>query len=129
MSAALAGARFLLHDCGMVLLSAGAGDHGPTSGAIKGDSIMRKSRNTGQRHGNASWPARSERLAIAAFLALWLLALPRCAQESQMDVVLKRDKLIVGQYSTSPPLAYVDDNGELVGFEIDMAREIAKDLL
>ena len=46
-----------------------------------------------------------------------------------MDVVLKRDKLIVGQYSTSPPLAYVDDNGELVGFEIDMAREIAKDLL
>jgi polar amino acid transport system substrate-binding protein len=94
-----------------------------------GDSIMRKSRNTGQRHGNASWPARSARLAIAACLALGLLALPVRAQESQMDVVLKRDKLIVGQYSTSPPLAYVDDNGELVGFEIDMAREIAKDLL
>jgi len=40
-----------------------------------------------------------------------------------------RDKLIVATYSTSPPLAYVDDNGKLVGFEIDMAREIAKDLL
>jgi polar amino acid transport system substrate-binding protein len=51
------------------------------------------------------------------------------AQESQLDVVLKRDKLIVGTYSTSPPLAYVDDDGNLVGFEIDLAHAIAKDLL
>src|SRR5215471_4797453 len=50
-------------------------------------------------------------------------------QVSQLDVVLKRDKLIIATYSTSPPLAYVDDNGKLVGFEIDMAHEIAKDLL
>jgi len=51
------------------------------------------------------------------------------AQESQLDVVLKRDKLIVGTYSTSPPLAYIDDSGNLVGLEIDMAHAIAKDLL
>jgi len=51
------------------------------------------------------------------------------AQDSQLDVVLKRDKLIVGTYSTSPPLAYVDDDGKLVGFEIDLAHMIAKDLL
>src|SRR5438445_5779124 len=56
-------------------------------------------------------------------------AVPASAQESLLDVVLKRDKLIVATYSTSPPLAYVDDNGKLVGFEIDMAHEIAKDLL
>jgi polar amino acid transport system substrate-binding protein len=54
---------------------------------------------------------------------------PAAAQESQLDVVLKRDKLIVGTYSTSPPLAYIDDNGNLVGLEIDMAHAIAKDLL
>src|SRR3984893_17892995 len=62
-------------------------------------------------------------------LALVLPAVPSSAQESLLDVGLKRDKLIVATYSTSPPLAYVDDNGKLVGFEIDMAREIAKDLL
>jgi polar amino acid transport system substrate-binding protein len=62
-------------------------------------------------------------------LALAFFAVPGWAQESQLDVVLKRDKLIVGTYSTSPPLAYVDDKGELVGFEIDMAHQIAKDLL
>jgi polar amino acid transport system substrate-binding protein len=62
-------------------------------------------------------------------LALIFLAVPAPAEESLLDVVLKRDKLIVATYSTSPPLAYVDDNGKLVGFEIDMAHEIAKDLL
>ena len=61
--------------------------------------------------------------------ALVLLAVPASAQESLLDVVLKRDKLLVATYITSPPLAYVDDGGNLVGFEIDMAREIAKDLL
>ena len=61
--------------------------------------------------------------------ALVLATVPASAQESLLDVVLKRDKLIVATYSTSPPLAFVDDAGTLVGFEIDMAREIAKDLL
>ena len=65
----------------------------------------------------------------ALALSFAFLAPSASAQESQLDVVLKRDKLIVGTYSTSPPLAYVDDSGNLVGFEIDMAHQIAKDLL
>jgi polar amino acid transport system substrate-binding protein len=65
----------------------------------------------------------------ALALSFAFLAPTASAQESQLDVVLKRDKLIVGTYSTSPPLAYVDDSGNLVGFEIDMAHQIAKDLL
>jgi polar amino acid transport system substrate-binding protein len=65
----------------------------------------------------------------ALTLSFAFLAPTASAQESQLDVVLKRDKLIVGTYSTSPPLAYVDDSGNLVGFEIDMAHQIAKDLL
>jgi polar amino acid transport system substrate-binding protein len=67
--------------------------------------------------------------ALVLSLAAAFTARPTYAQESQLDVVLKRDKLIVGTYSTSPPLAYIDDNGNLVGLEIDMAHAIAKDLL
>ncbi len=67
------------------------------------------------------------RLLLA--LALACFAVAAAAQESQLDVVLKRDKLIVGTYSTSPPLAYVDEKGELIGFEIDLAHQLAKDLL
>jgi polar amino acid transport system substrate-binding protein len=69
-------------------------------------------------------------LMIGALLTtICCFVLPAAAQDSQLDVVLKRDKLIVGTYSTSPPLAYVDDNGNLVGFEIDLAHQLAKDLL
>jgi len=67
--------------------------------------------------------------AVVVSLAAVLLASPASADDSQLDVVLKRDKLIVGTYSTSPPLAFVDDDGKLVGLEIDMAHAIAKDLL
>lgn len=65
---------------------------------------------------------------FAGLLVLMAVA-PARAQESLLDTVLKRDKIIVATYSTSPPLAYVDEDGKLVGFEIDMAHEIAKDLL
>ncbi len=50
------------------------------------------------------------------------------SSQSQLDTVLKRGKLVVATYSASPPLAYIDENGKLVGFEIDLARAIAKDL-
>jgi polar amino acid transport system substrate-binding protein len=70
------------------------------------------------------------RLVLGLLLVAWLAAAPQArADDSLMDVVLKRDKIIVATYSTSPPLAYADEKGDLVGFEIDMAREIAKDLL
>jgi polar amino acid transport system substrate-binding protein len=62
-------------------------------------------------------------------LALAWSFVPAQAQESQLDVVLKRDKLVVGTYSTSPPLAFVDEKGDLVGLEIDLAHQLAKDLL
>jgi len=69
------------------------------------------------------------RLRFSLLLACLCIAGPARAQESLLDVVLKRDKLLVATYSTSPPLAYVDDSGKLVGLEFDMAHEIAKDLL
>jgi polar amino acid transport system substrate-binding protein len=70
----------------------------------------------------------SMRLIMALLLAGLLIPAAR-AQESLLDTVLKRDKIIVGTYSTSPPMAYVDDKGDLVGFEIDLAHQLAKDLL
>src|SRR5947208_4480709 len=63
------------------------------------------------------------------FLLALSFALPARAQESRLDVVSKRGKLIVATYSTAPPLAFTDENGKLVGFEVDIAKSIAKDLL
>src|ERR1700730_5650852 len=80
-------------------------------------------------HRRAIGTKRSMICRLLFALALALVVAPAWAQESLLDVVLKRDKVMVATYSTSPPLAYVDDSGKLVGVEIDMAHEIAKDLL
>ncbi len=74
--------------------------------------------------------ARLLRWAAAAALALGALALagePGMAQEkSKLDEVLARGKLIVGVTSEAPPFGFVDEKGELVGFDIDIARLVAK---
>lgn len=49
------------------------------------------------------------------------------AQEtSRLNEILSRGKLIVGVSSESPPFGFVDEKGELVGFDIDIAKLIAK---
>src|SRR6188768_3623337 len=45
--------------------------------------------------------------------------------DSRLKTVLDRGKLIVGTGATNPPWHFEDDNGKLVGMDIDMAKEIA----
>src|SRR5216684_1277798 len=48
------------------------------------------------------------------------------AGKSKLDEVLARGKIIVGVTSEAPPFGFIDDKGELVGFDIDVAKLIAK---
>lgn len=50
------------------------------------------------------------------------------AQESKLQEVLDRGKLIVGTGSTNAPWHFKDADDNLVGFDIDMARLVAKGL-
>ncbi len=45
---------------------------------------------------------------------------------SKLDEVRARGKVIVGVSSEAPPFGFIDDKGELVGFDIDVAKLIAK---
>ena len=45
---------------------------------------------------------------------------------SRLDEVRARGKLVVGVTSEAPPFGFVDDKGELAGFDIDVARLVAK---
>jgi len=47
-------------------------------------------------------------------------------EKSRLDEILARGKLIVGVTSEAPPFGYIDDKGELVGFDIDIAKLLAK---
>lgn len=48
---------------------------------------------------------------------------------SRLEEIVKRDKLIVATFGTAPPFCYTDDAGKLVGFDIDLAKFVAKSLL
>jgi polar amino acid transport system substrate-binding protein len=50
------------------------------------------------------------------------------AGQSRLNEVLDRGKLVVGTGSTNPPWHYEDENGQLVGFDIEMAKMLAHGL-
>ena len=50
------------------------------------------------------------------------------APESTLQKVLKRGTVIIGTRSTTPGFAFRDEKGDLVGFDIDLGREIAQGL-
>lgn len=45
-----------------------------------------------------------------------------------LDRVLEKKAMVVATNSSWPPQSYLDDNNEMVGFDIDVSREIAKRL-
>lgn len=47
----------------------------------------------------------------------------------KIEQIKERGELVVAVFTDKPPFGYVDKNGKNVGFEIDMAKRFAKDLL
>jgi polar amino acid transport system substrate-binding protein len=64
-------------------------------------------------------------LAIATAAGAPAQAQPGPAR-SRLDEVLARGKVIVGVTSEAPPFGFIDDKGELIGFDIDVAKLVAK---
>jgi len=67
---------------------------------------------------------------VLPLLALGLLAGTAAAHaEGYLDKIKARDKLIVGVFSDKPPFGFVNEKGDYVGFDTDLGRRFAKDLL
>jgi polar amino acid transport system substrate-binding protein len=47
---------------------------------------------------------------------------------SKLDEIRARGKIIVGVTSEAPPFGFIDEKGELVGFDIDIAKLFAKEI-
>ncbi|MHA7685047.1 transporter substrate-binding domain-containing protein [Cupriavidus sp. PET2-C1] len=69
-------------------------------------------------------------IAVTIVCAFTALLSPRWAhaQSSKLDAVLSKGKVVVGVSSESPPFGFVDEKGALTGFDIDIAKLIAKSL-
>ncbi|WP_369989116.1 transporter substrate-binding domain-containing protein [Pseudomonas xanthosomatis] len=48
---------------------------------------------------------------------------------SYLETIKARDKLIVGVFTDKPPFGFVDESGRYVGFDTDIGRRFAKELL
>lgn len=74
-------------------------------------------------------------MPISTFRPRWLLLpliaglifLPGCAEKKAVtvDSVKARGKMLAGVKYDSPPFGYLDTNGELHGYDIDLLREIS----
>jgi len=67
-------------------------------------------------------------LALGLLTAVAITAPAAAQDKSTLDTVLERGKVIVGVSSEAPPFGFIDDKGELVGFDIDIAKLMAKSL-
>lgn len=71
------------------------------------------------------------RKIVALTLALCLLGLTCAAAAAEgdlLDRILERGKIIVGTEGTYPPNSYYDADGNLVGFDVEVAAAIAAKL-
>lgn len=66
-----------------------------------------------------------KRMVILFVLSLMLMAL---TFGSIIDQIKERGYLIVGTEATFPPFEYYNENNEIVGFDIDIAKQIANAL-
>ncbi len=66
---------------------------------------------------------------LSALLGLGIASGAAHAADGSLDKIKARDKLIVGVFTDKPPFGYVDEKGSYVGFDTDLGRRFAKDLL
>jgi polar amino acid transport system substrate-binding protein len=72
-----------------------------------------------------------KKLMLAAFFIAVLASQAFCAdfdlaQKSTLETILKRGELLVGLDAGYQPFEMVDKKGEIIGFDVDLAKELAK---
>lgn len=65
---------------------------------------------------------------LKSMVALTFTLLPAAAMAQSLEEILERGTLIVGLEGTYPPFNYQDEGGDLVGFEVDLAKAVAEKL-
>src|SRR5205085_2015614 len=68
-------------------------------------------------------------LTGALFLCMiHFTAAPAQTANSTLQTALKRGTIVVGTRTSALPFSFKDEKGELAGFDIDLARELARGL-
>jgi polar amino acid transport system substrate-binding protein len=70
----------------------------------------------------------AKKYATTALTTICLLSASIAAADT-LDNIKSRDKLIVGVKNDYAPYGYLNDKGEIIGFEAELAKYVAKELL
>jgi polar amino acid transport system substrate-binding protein len=70
--------------------------------------------------------SRAAALGLSAAIAVMLAAMP--AHADKLDHIKARGKLLVGVTETSPPFSYRDGAKGIVGYDVDLAAQVAQRL-
>ena len=65
-------------------------------------------------------------LKIVALVALGIMVASAAFAGSTYDRVMKTKTVRVGTQTSSAPAGFINENGDLVGFDVDIAKEICK---
>lgn len=69
-------------------------------------------------------------ILVSILMASLIFILTACGNKSKEDTSLKdiknKGEFVVGLDDSFPPMGFKDDKGEIVGFDIDLAKEVAK---
>ncbi|MEN3183857.1 MAG: basic amino acid ABC transporter substrate-binding protein [Atribacterota bacterium] len=65
---------------------------------------------------------------VVLFMVLVILGFTGFAYASTLEAIKARGKIYIGTDATYPPMEFRDENGEIVGFDIDLGRAIAEEL-
>lgn len=71
-----------------------------------------------------------KRLAVVGAAALMAMNITGCGgqESSNNNAAAERNKIVIGLDDNFPPFGFHDEKGDLVGFDIDLAKEAAKRL-
>ncbi len=67
---------------------------------------------------------------VGGFVYYWFLSSlgKKEVVDPKIKEIISRGKILVGTEAAYPPMEYFDETGNFVGFDIDLAKEIASDL-
>ncbi|MDP4153422.1 MAG: cysteine ABC transporter substrate-binding protein [Bacillota bacterium] len=68
-------------------------------------------------------------LAIAILMSTLAGCSSKASSSSSIDTIKKNGVIRIGVFSDKPPFGYVDENGKNQGFDVYIAKRLAKDLL
>jgi polar amino acid transport system substrate-binding protein len=73
-------------------------------------------------------PRRAAAIFLLVLAALLPSLLSATAHAGKLDAIKERGKLLVGVTESSPPFSFRDDGKGIVGYDVDLAAEVAKRL-